>query len=228
VAEWLDLTVNLGKVEAAAARVTELEHREMNGSAGSRVRAAKEGLWVLQHRHHLAWSSGRVALEVILRARDGEAYRTPRALSDYHPTPAGTTLTAVRDLAQAAGLNATIVSRARPDAPVVVPSVVHLRSGHFTAVIGAADGGYLIRDPALGGELWVTREALWEEAPVMRWSWGPASLPDGARPPPPRASRPSAIACRAGRVRMRTSALTVGVEEEAGWPSTPSTPSRRA
>jgi len=150
--------------------------RSMGWTAGSRVRAAKEGLWVLQHRHHLAWSSGRVALEVILRVREGEAYRTPRALSDYHPTPAGTTLTALRDLAQAAGLHATIVSRTRPDAPVVVPSVVHLRSGHFTAVIGAANGGYLIRDPALGGELWVTPEALMEEGS------GHALVPPARRP----------------------------------------------
>src|SRR5439155_1576615 len=45
-----------------------------------------------------------------------------------------------------------------------VPSVVHFRVDHYSALVKADQGRYLLLDPILGGEKWVSREALIEEA----------------------------------------------------------------
>jgi YD repeat-containing protein len=177
VAEWLDLVVNLGKVEAAAARVSELEHRQIGGSAGARVAAAREGLRVLQDHHNLAVASGALAVEAVLRIGRPDSYQVPSVVSAYHPTPAGTSLTALKGLAAAAGLKWQSVYRASRDADVVVPSIVHFRSGHYTAVVQAAGNLSLLRDPILGGEMWVTREALIDEGS------GYALIPESSLPP---------------------------------------------
>ena len=45
-----------------------------------------------------------------------------------------------------------------------VPSVAHLKSGHYAALLRRDGARYLIDDPALGGQAWVREEALAEES----------------------------------------------------------------
>jgi RHS repeat-associated protein len=174
VAEWLELAVKLGKIEEAGARLQELEGRDIGGSAGARLRMAREGLWILQHRHNLAFASATLALEMVLRNRNPEPFPLPATLAEYHPMPAGTSLTALRGLARSVGLDWTMAYRAERNATFVVPSVIHLRSGHYSALLRAEGDRYLLRDPILGGDLWVTRDALLDEMS------GYALVPEGA------------------------------------------------
>ena len=44
-----------------------------------------------------------------------------------------------------------------------VPAIVHLGFDHFSAVLEEVNGRFRVRDPALGGEVWMPREALEEE-----------------------------------------------------------------
>ena len=54
--------------------------------------------------------------------------------------------------------------RVRPKgAELPVPAVVHLRLGHFSALVEHRGSRYLLRDPAFGGPVWMTPEALDEE-----------------------------------------------------------------
>ena len=46
-----------------------------------------------------------------------------------------------------------------PIGDIPVPSVVHLRSQHFSAVVGEQDGHYILRDPGLAGRSHVGRGA---------------------------------------------------------------------
>ena len=76
---------------------------------------------------------------------------------------------------------------------IPIPSIAHLRPGHFAANVGEANGRYMLDDPLLGGEVWVTAAALREqssgyflvpegEAPAG-WTAPPSATPlDGAGP----------------------------------------------
>lgn len=61
-------------------------------------------------------------------------------------------------------------------ADVPVPSVLHLKSQHYSAVIGRQDGGLLVKDPALGGEVVLSAAALADEMT------GYVLVPAAARP----------------------------------------------
>jgi hypothetical protein len=58
----------------------------------------------------------------------------------------------------------------------VAPSVVHFTIGHYVLLVRTDGRRYLIRDPGLGGETWITREAFQREAS------GYALVPQGRRP----------------------------------------------
>ncbi|MGH9370515.1 MAG: cysteine peptidase family C39 domain-containing protein [Vicinamibacterales bacterium] len=154
---------------------------EENGRLGSRLLAAEdtEPLDALHVRQVLvqydpvrrkAACLGKCRFEILLQWREGVTQTTPRdmprpvpaALKGYRPTAAGTTLEEVRTLASRVGLSMRTVRR-EPGAPLVTPAVVHLGFEHFSAVLEEVDGRFRVRDPALGGEVWMTREALDEE-----------------------------------------------------------------
>jgi RHS repeat-associated protein len=164
VAEWLDLTVRLGQVATAEAIVAQLEGRNIGGSAGARIRTAREGLWVLKNAHHAAAASAAVALHEILRLGQPEGFKVPDVVASYHPTSAGTSLSGLQDLARSAGLTWQMAKRVGKGTAFVVPSIVHLRSGHYSALVKQEGSRYLLRDAILGGELWVSEEALEDEA----------------------------------------------------------------
>src|SRR5207247_4920525 len=84
-------------------------------------------------------------------------------LQQYHAMPAGTSLSELKTLAKSVGLSYEMAFRLT-DADFPVPSVVHFRVDHYSALVKADQGRYLLLDPILGGEKWVSREALIEEA----------------------------------------------------------------
>src|SRR5262249_48131759 len=48
--------------------------------------------------------------------------------------------------------------------PVPVPSIVHWKFGHYSAIVGEVNGKFHIQDPAFQRDLWVTRDAINNEA----------------------------------------------------------------
>jgi len=107
--------------------------------------------------------SGPKAIEVLIgwRSKQTTAPLVP-VLSAYTPTAAGTSLAELRMLASKAGLSMKMARR-EAGAPLLTPAIVHLGFDHFTAVLEEKNGAFRVRDPALGGEIWMTREALDEE-----------------------------------------------------------------
>jgi YD repeat-containing protein len=90
---------------------------------------------------------------------------TPKALEQikaYHPPHEGTSLVGLRDLAQEAGI--ALEMRVVDDpSDIPVPAIVHLKSEHYSAVIATRNEGFVLRDPALGGEVVLSRNALRDE-----------------------------------------------------------------
>ena len=82
------------------------------------ARMAREGLMCFRFRHHEAISSGATALESLLSVVRPDQRTLPDALKHYHPTPAGTTLHALHDLAEQVGVPLRMIRR-QPGAPTV-------------------------------------------------------------------------------------------------------------
>lgn len=51
-----------------------------------------------------------------------------------------------------------------PVGMIPVPSIVHLRSQHYSAIVGQKDGRHIVMDPGLGGQFLRTGAAIRDEA----------------------------------------------------------------
>ncbi|MBL8139671.1 MAG: hypothetical protein JNM38_01070, partial [Acidobacteria bacterium] len=100
--------------------------------------------------------SGLQALQVLLAHAAGASPTVAR------PRPGaenGMTLGELQEATTGAGLD--LVAAVRPaGAPLPVPAIVHFAFQHYSAVVEARDGAYLVRDPALGGDRWIDGRVL--------------------------------------------------------------------
>ena len=161
--ESIEQMVKFGQAERLESRLKESEGREFRGPAGTKVSDGREGLHMLREKHHLAVFSGPEALKMYLTVRPIENLEhAVRTIQKYHPSIEGTTMTELRDLAASVGLKLSMW-RASTIAEFPVPSVVHLRSQHFSTIVEHKDGRYRLRDPGLGGDMWLTADALRDE-----------------------------------------------------------------
>jgi RHS repeat-associated protein len=103
-----------------------------------------------------------MALDRIL-AYGNTAYRPDSKIMAAESSRNGTSLAQVQALSDAVGLHFQMAYRPAGAIPVV-PAVVHWKAGHFAALVAGSGERYLVQDPTFGGELWVSRKALDEEA----------------------------------------------------------------
>ncbi|MBY0492842.1 MAG: hypothetical protein K2Y23_01385 [Cyanobacteria bacterium] len=164
VGELIEQMVKFGQVAKLEARLNETKGRDMRGAAGTKVAYGWEGLAMLRVKHHLAIFSGPEALKMYLTVRPIDHLDTAvRTIAKYHPSMEGTTMTELRDLGASVGLQLTMWRGSSIEA-FPVPSIIHLRSQHFSTIVEYKDGRYLLRDPGLGGSVWLTDAALRDEA----------------------------------------------------------------
>ena len=181
VANWLELSTKLARTDDLAARLKEIEKRAVNGSAAAKIGLAREGLWAMQYQHHLGVGSGALALDAILAMTRGERPDVPKAIADDMPTPAGTSLLQLQRMATNVGMHLQVGARSG-GVPIPAGSVVHFKAGHFSAIVRAEGNRYLLRDSILGGYLWVSQNALNDEASGY-FLIPEGSLPEGWRTP---------------------------------------------
>lgn len=121
---------------------------------------------------------GRVALSAV-------ANRVGATIDTSLPTPAPdpkspcATLADLERTAARIGLDMKSVRRAGTD-PWPAPSIVHLRVGHFSAVIDRAGSRVLLDDPMLGGKVW--RDARWLDCHASGYGLVPADRLDANWP----------------------------------------------
>jgi RHS repeat-associated protein len=164
--EWLDLSSKIGHADEIEARLDEIKTRDVTGRATQKVGMAREALWVFKYHHEFALPSGPTALQIILAsgAHEKKAAFPPNAtLQSYHASATGTSLTELKELANKADLEYEMAYR-QPGTNFPVPSVIHWRVDHYSALVKEEGGRFLLIDPAIGGTQWVTREMLNEEA----------------------------------------------------------------
>ncbi|PYR13613.1 MAG: type IV secretion protein Rhs, partial [Acidobacteria bacterium] len=164
--EWLDLSIQVGHSDEVSGRLAELLGRPLSGRAAQKVASAREQLWLVRNRPEQVHPSGSAALGAVLAyaARvAGNPFVPSDVLRTYRMTATDTTLNELRTLAQRVGLSWNMVLRPR-DADIPVPSVMHWRLGHFTAVLKHEGDRYLLVDSILGGARWVSRDMLDQES----------------------------------------------------------------
>lgn len=162
--ESVSQMVKFGQISKLDARLKEAAGRNVRGGAAGKVRDAADGLRMLREHHHTAIFSGPEALKMFLTLRPVENLKQAvSTISQYHPAAEGTSMTELRDLAKSVGLSVSMWHAMAVD-EFPVPSVVHLRSQHFSTIVEARDGKYRLRDPGLGGDFWVSAEALRDES----------------------------------------------------------------
>jgi len=159
----IDQMVQFGQVAKLEVQLKEVEGRDVRGAAGTKVADGWEGLRTLTQHHETALFSGPESLKAYLTVKpiaDKEA--AIKTISQYHPTMEGTSMTQLRELGAKVGVHLSMW-RASTFDHLPVPSIVHFRSQHFSAVVEFKDGKYRLRDPGLGGDLWFSESALRDE-----------------------------------------------------------------
>jgi RHS repeat-associated protein len=180
LAQLLDLHMMFGHLEELDALLGQVGEREILGGASEKVQEARGTAWGLRYDHERAIPSGPVAVGKLLELTRG-VKRDPE-VEKFHATPEGASLTQMKELSERVGLNLQMAHR-EAGSEVVVPSVVHLRAGHFAAVVEKRGNHFLLNDPLLGGEVWMSRKALEEETSGY-FLILPGSLPAGWRATP--------------------------------------------
>jgi RHS repeat-associated protein len=164
IGKSIDQMVKFGQLDKIEATLKELEGRAVRGPAATQVANGQQAAYILRNHHEMALFSGPEALKMYLTVRPKEASEAAAAtIGKYHPGADGTSLTELRDLAKTVGMSLTMWRSSATD-HFPVPSIVHLRSQHFSAIVESKDGKYRLRDPGLGGDFWISEDALRDES----------------------------------------------------------------
>jgi RHS repeat-associated protein len=160
--ELIRMHARIGHKEDIRRLLAEIKDRPLTGMATEYVAGAREGLWIMDNEPGFAYLCGPKALESIIDYFQPQGAK--RSVVDAARSgPKGYSLKQVEALAQQAKLPYRMAKR-RPGAQLVMPSVVHWKSSHYAALLEEQDGRIHIKDPTFGGDLWVTRESLEQEA----------------------------------------------------------------
>ena len=176
--ELMLLQSTFDQLDALEALTDEFAGRELSGGITEKLYVAKATLWGLRNDHERAIPSGRVALERVRLDKHDKAEKEKKdrdssykkKLFERHAEldrfPAdhdGASLSEIQDLADRTDLKLQMAKRENREAEIPIPSVVHLKQGHFTALVEKRGERFRFDDPLLGGELWMSREAFEEE-----------------------------------------------------------------
>lgn len=173
VCELIELYCRLGRRERVKELFSEIQGRKLEGAAAERVNDLKDAVWLMDHEPGTSFRCGPLSLEACARVLGkSEAVKD---LDLCRSTQQGTSLLQNLEWAKAAGMDFQAAFRA-PGSPVVVPSVVHWKAGHFAAIVKSERGRFLLQDPTFGKEFWVSQAALDAEAS------GYALVPEGPMP----------------------------------------------
>jgi RHS repeat-associated protein len=157
----------------------------------------------MYHRPEISFRCGPLALHRIKLAVHPHDQRAS-VIDATESTDRGFSLNQVAALSRTIGLDYQMAFRAHAE-EFVAPAVVHLKVGHFAALIRREGDRYLLQDPTFKNDAWVTRTALKEEASgyflipadalLPGWRavavdeaetvWGKGNVPDPPAPPGP-------------------------------------------
>jgi RHS repeat-associated protein len=176
--ELMLLHAQFGQVDPLEALTTEFVGRELSGAITEKLYIGQATVWGLRNDHQNAIPSGSVALERLRldkheneekRKKDQDPnykrrnFQRHAELDKFPAKHEGASLSEIQDLADLTDLKLQMVKRELPTAEIPLPALVHLKQGHFAALVGKREKRFRFDDPLLGGEVWMSREAFEEE-----------------------------------------------------------------
>ncbi|MVA82646.1 peptidase C39 [Agrobacterium vitis] len=178
VSNLAGLYANLGQMDKLSALLTEIADRPISGSATEEIQGAAELLKLSRTDPRHLFICGPLALKALALA-EGVKPAQVDFLQWYRADANGTNFEELKRLAKNLDLNPVVVHRSQGQA-VPIPSIVHWKLGHFAAIVGKANGRYHVIDSVFpSAEIWVTAEALDEEASGYFMIAGKESLSNG-------------------------------------------------
>jgi RHS repeat-associated protein len=161
--DLIELRCSFGRAAALQEVIDQVGSRPLYGVAAQYLERAKTSVWILTHAHEKALPSGPIALGQILRRIDPDAPR-PAEITAFHATVDGASVAQIAALSRQVDFPLKPAFRGPDAIEVPIPSVAHINPGHFTAIVGQANGFYILDDPLLGGEVWISEAALREQS----------------------------------------------------------------
>jgi RHS repeat-associated protein len=177
IGELAELHARLGHRQRVEALLTEIKHRPLAGSATEKVALAREGAALMGEQPETSLKCGAFALNSIHRF-ETQLGSIDRKIIDARSTKRGMSLAQVEKLARDLKMD-FIAAKRRPGAKVIVPSVINWKAGHYAAVLREQSGGFLVKDPAAGGDMLVSQAALDAESTGYFLIPSSTSLPKG-------------------------------------------------
>lgn len=182
------LHAQLGHVAEVKALLAEVGERPLLGSAQENKYRAALALWDIEKSPTTALRCGLVALRSVL----AELKASPAQLQKIDRLPAkpyGSSLADLQKVAQQSGYSLQMVQRQSGQA-MPVPSVVHLKVGHFAAITEQKGDRLHVQDAVLGRDMWISTAALDSE------STGYFLMPKGTTATPQWAGVSTAVASK--------------------------------
>jgi RHS repeat-associated protein len=156
-----ELLAALGRLEEVRPLILEQKGRVFSEpSLAQRWAILKEAVGQMRHDPGVAYKCGVYALNNVARALQGKSFAD---IGEKRSEISGFSLAALAEMASRHQLGLVPAFREAGSA-VVVPSLVHWKQNHYAAIVAEENGRYLVKDPTFDIAIWMTAEALDEEA----------------------------------------------------------------
>lgn len=162
VADLCHLLSNLGRREELQPLLDEVKDRPMRGGSATELNYARANSALMKTKPGISFKCGPFALGRIQRMLHPDQPLSPLIIK-AQSSPKGFSLGQVEDLSEKLGMGFKMLKRTG-NAPLILPSVVHWKSGHYAAILKEKDGRYVVQDPTFGEELRLTKEAIEDES----------------------------------------------------------------
>ncbi len=160
LSELMVLSARLGRRDELKTYLQETNGRTLYGSMEEQIDDARTGFKYMETSPQLAYKCGPYALNSILNLKGLTKGRHP-VIEQASSTHQGTNLLQLKNWARQCGLDFQIAKRSL-GAPVLIPSVVHWKVGHFGALVKNHNGRFQVSDPTFDtdGNFWLSEKAL--------------------------------------------------------------------
>jgi RHS repeat-associated protein len=160
IAEWLLLSASFGHIDGVNRVLKEIDGRDIAGTAGVKIQRARETLGLVLRVRETAVPC---AAEALLTLFETMGRSAPAAVSAYRSSAKGTSLAQLRDLSAHAGLPLRVVEPMRIG-EIPVPSIVHLKVGHYATITAREGDAYRVEDRGRSVSYWIHRDTLFGES----------------------------------------------------------------
>jgi len=176
--ELARMYARIGRTGQLSDLLETVKNRDVGGPGAQLVHSTQQALWIMLNKPDYAFSCGPSALDRILLHFAPAKAGNP-VLLDCKSGTNGFSLNQVAEISQKLDMKYQMAYR-EAGAPLVLPSVVHWKVGHYAALIERRGDRILVQDYTFPASVWISERALNEESSGY-FLVPPGGLPAGWR-----------------------------------------------